>query len=100
MWLMLQQDKPDDDVIATGETHTVREFIEKVFEYVGITLEWKGEGVKEVGFVKDIRHTTYDIRKSVTPSFVSTQNTFVQQKSSFLSMTQIKQKNNLVGSQK
>src|SRR5665647_2106543 len=39
MWLMLQQDKPDDYVIATGETHSVREFLEEAFEYAG--LDWK-----------------------------------------------------------
>lgn len=49
MWLMLQQDKPDDYVIATGENHSVREFVERAFKEVGITLEWKGSGVDEKG---------------------------------------------------
>lgn len=49
MWLMLQQDKPDDYVIATGETHSVREFCEKAFEYVGIDIEWVGSGIEEKG---------------------------------------------------
>lgn len=49
MWLMLQQDEPDDFVIATGETHTVREFVEKSFACIGITIAWQGEGVDEVG---------------------------------------------------
>jgi GDPmannose 4,6-dehydratase len=51
MWLMLQQDTPDDYVLATGETHTVREFVEKAFAVVGITVEWQGEmgTVEEVG---------------------------------------------------
>jgi len=49
MWLMLQQSEPDDYVIATGETHTVREFVELAFEHVGIRLIWHGEGVDEVG---------------------------------------------------
>jgi GDPmannose 4,6-dehydratase len=49
MWLMLQQDEPDDFVIATGETHSVREFVELAFGEVGIKIEWKGEGVEEVG---------------------------------------------------
>ncbi len=52
MWLMLQQDEPDDYVIATGETHSVREFAEKAFEYVGINIAWKGKGVDEVGIDK------------------------------------------------
>ena len=49
-WLMLQQDKPKDYVIATGETHTVREFVELSFKEVGVTINWIGEGVNEKGF--------------------------------------------------
>jgi GDPmannose 4,6-dehydratase len=49
MWLMLQQEKPDDFVLATGETHTVRELIERAFDYVGIGIDWEGEGEKERG---------------------------------------------------
>ncbi len=50
MWLMLQQDKPDDYVLATGETHTVREFVETAFNEVGIKIEWKGTGIDEKGY--------------------------------------------------
>jgi GDPmannose 4,6-dehydratase len=46
---MLQQDEPEDFVIATDETHSVREFVEFAFEEVGIEIEWRGEGVNEVG---------------------------------------------------
>ncbi len=49
MWLMLQQDEPDDYVLATGENHTVREFIEKAFLHVGIEIGWEGEGIHETG---------------------------------------------------
>ncbi len=49
MWMMLQQDKPDDYVVATNEMHTVREFIEKSFGHVGIKIMWEGAGVKETG---------------------------------------------------
>ena len=48
MWMMLQQDQADDYVAATGEMHSVREFIEKSFSHVGITLDWQGEGPDEV----------------------------------------------------
>ena len=48
MWMMLQQDVPDDYVIATGEMHSVREFIEKSFAHVGRTIEWRGSGIDEV----------------------------------------------------
>lgn len=49
MWMMLQQPTPDDYVIATGETRTVREFVELAFQHVGINIEWSGEGVNEEG---------------------------------------------------
>lgn len=51
MWLMLQQDEPDDYVIGTGETQSVREFVELAFNHVGIEIEWRGEGVEEKGIV-------------------------------------------------
>jgi GDPmannose 4,6-dehydratase len=50
MWLMLQQDEPDDYVLATGITTTVRDFVSWAFEDVGIHIEWKGQGVDEKGF--------------------------------------------------
>ena len=49
MWLMLQQDTPDDFVIATNETRTVREFVETAFKVAGIQIRWEGEGISEVG---------------------------------------------------
>ncbi len=53
MWMMLQQDEPDDYVLATGETTPVRTFVEWAFEDVGIALEWKGHGVDEKGYCRD-----------------------------------------------
>lgn len=52
MWLMLQHDKPEDFVIATGVQHTVREFTTLAFHYVGIELEWQGSGIHEKGINK------------------------------------------------
>lgn len=52
MWLMLQQDKPEDYVIATGEYHTVREFCTLAFKEAGIELQWQGEGLDEKGIDK------------------------------------------------
>lgn len=49
MWLMLQADTPDDYVLGMGDTHTVREFVEKVFLYNGYTIQWSGTGDEEVG---------------------------------------------------
>ena len=50
MWLMLQQDEPDDYVIATGEQYTVREFVDRASNYFGMKIEWMGEGMDEVGY--------------------------------------------------
>ena len=49
MWRMLQQEQPDDYVIATGETHSVRDFCERAFAHAGVTLEWRGDGEEETG---------------------------------------------------
>lgn len=54
MWKILQQDKAEDFVLATGETHTVREFIEKTFEEIGIEITWKGKEEKEQGIIKSV----------------------------------------------
>jgi GDPmannose 4,6-dehydratase len=53
MWMMLQHDTPEDFVIATGETHTVREFVETAFSHVDIEIEWQGKDVDEKGIDKD-----------------------------------------------
>ena len=50
MWMMLQQEKPDDFVLATGETHTVREFVQEAFAQVGIKLRFEGKGINEKGY--------------------------------------------------
>jgi GDPmannose 4,6-dehydratase len=52
MWLILQQDEPDDYVLATGESHSVREFVEKAFAHIGRTVVWQGRGVEEKGIDK------------------------------------------------
>ena len=52
MWLMLQHDEPHDFVIATGESHSVREFCTLAFQYAGINVDWQGEGIKEKGIDK------------------------------------------------
>ena len=54
MWLILQQDQPEDFVIATGVQHSVREFTDLAFKHAGIELEFKGEGLNEVGIIKSI----------------------------------------------
>tara|TARA_B100000767_G_scaffold267869_1_gene287211 strand:+ start:7406 stop:8443 length:1038 start_codon:yes stop_codon:yes gene_type:complete len=65
MWLMLQQDEPSDLVIATGETHTVREFTEKAFGIAGYSIYWKGSGTDEVGKCSE----TNDVLVSIDPYY-------------------------------
>ena len=61
MWRMLQQEQPDDFVLATGETHTVREFIEHSAKHLGFDLVWSGEGVNEKGVDKKTGKTIIEI---------------------------------------
>ncbi|MDW7999348.1 MAG: GDP-mannose 4,6-dehydratase, partial [Thermodesulfovibrio sp.] len=71
MWLMLQAQEPDDYVVGTGESHSVREFVEKAFSYAGIEIEWKGSGTEEKGIVASInnvlnvKHSTLKIGEIV-----------------------------------
>ncbi len=65
MWLILQNDKPEDFVIATGEQHSVREFATLAFHYAGIELEWQGEGMEEKGIDK----ATGRVLVEVSPDF-------------------------------
>lgn len=65
MWLILQHDKPEDFVIATGEMHTVREFATLAFKHTGIEVEWQGEGINEKG----INKATGDVIVEVDPKF-------------------------------
>jgi GDPmannose 4,6-dehydratase len=66
MWLMLQQEKPEDFIIATGESHSVREFVNLAFYHAGIELEWKGNGAAEKGIVRsltsNLQHQTSNLK--------------------------------------
>ena len=66
MWMMLQQESPDDFVLATGETHSVREFIELAFAKVDINIEWQGSGVDEKG----INSETGDVIVEIDPQHI------------------------------
>lgn len=68
MYLMLQQEKPEDYVIATGVTTKVRTFIEMAFAEVGLTLSFKGEGVDEVGFISEINEVLFKKTTGHTPN--------------------------------
>ena len=65
MWLILQHEKPDDFVIATGEMHTVKEFCELAFKEVGIDIEWQGNGIEEKGLDKE----SGDILVEIDPKY-------------------------------
>lgn len=61
MWRMLQQDTPDDYVLATNETHTVREFVELAFREAGVEIEWRGTGAEEKGYCKKTGKLLVDV---------------------------------------
>ena len=63
MYLMLQQDKPDDFILATGESHSIREFIEESCKYIDIDIEWTGEGSDEKGIDKKTKKVIIEIDK-------------------------------------
>ena len=65
MWLILQQEKPDDYVLATGESHSVREFVEKAFAHIGRTIVWRGVGVEEKG----VEQATGEVLVEVDPRY-------------------------------
>lgn len=60
MWLMLQQDKPDDYVIATGQNNSVREFVQMSFAEIGAIIQWHGEGIDEEAVVESVSHSGLD----------------------------------------
>jgi GDPmannose 4,6-dehydratase len=60
MWLMLQQEEPEDFVLATGETTTVRAFCEMAFAHLGINLKWEGKDVNEKGIINDFNGEQFE----------------------------------------
>jgi len=66
MWTMLQQDKPEDYVIGTGQSHSVREFVEYAFHYVGIGIEWRNSGLKEKGVIEFVSRDKCPVKEGDT----------------------------------
>lgn len=66
MWLMLQQQEPEDFVIASGQMHSVREFVEAAFKHIGKEIIWEGKGIEEIGKEKD----TGTIRVRINPRYL------------------------------
>ena len=86
MWLMLQQDQPEDFVIATGKTTKVRDFVQMAFAHIGFTLRWEGDGVDEVGILDALDQSKYD--KAIWDQKLTTHSTF--QPSNLLGQTLVK----------
>jgi len=70
MWMMLQQEEPDDFVIASGEQYSVRNFVDNVASHYGISIEWSGKGVSEKGTVKSIDSDSINENSSISPGKV------------------------------
>ena len=64
IWNIMQHDTPDDFVIATGETHSVREWVEEAFKVIGAAISWNGEGLDEIGYDQD-----GNVRVKIDPQF-------------------------------
>ena len=61
MWMILQADKPEDWVIATGKTHSIRDFVKMAFKHVGITLQFKGTGIKEKAYIESCSNSKFQL---------------------------------------
>ena len=78
MWLMLQQDKPDDYVISTGVTTKVRDFVVKAFKVAGITIDYKGTGSNETGYISDIDKNIFTEVTGIKPDHLSIGQTVIK----------------------
>ncbi len=89
MWLMMQHEKPDDFVFATGETHSVREFVEKTFEHLGIKIEWRGAGENESGVIVSIDKNLLSKKTQGGKQFVKENETVVEVSPSYFRPTEV-----------
>lgn len=78
MWLILQHNQPDDFIIATGKTHSVREFCEKSFGYFGVELEFSGKGENEKGMVSSIDQNLFEERVGIKPEHIKKGDILIQ----------------------
>ncbi|MEO8572919.1 MAG: GDP-mannose 4,6-dehydratase [Pyrinomonadaceae bacterium] len=77
MWQIVQHDVPDDFVLATGSTHSVREFAEAAFAFIGITLEWTGEGAEEFGRIASIDASLFEEKIGALPDHLACGDTVI-----------------------
>ncbi|HKP70939.1 MAG TPA: GDP-mannose 4,6-dehydratase, partial [Pyrinomonadaceae bacterium] len=71
MWRIVQRDTPEDWVLATGETHSVREFAEAAFGFIGVKLEWSGAGEEEVGRISSIDASRFEEKVGSAPQHLN-----------------------------
>lgn len=89
MWQILQHERADDFVLATGETHSVREFVEKTFRHLGIEIDWHGEGVNERGIIKTINSDILFSKTNSEDIFVKENDVIVEVSSSYFRPTEV-----------
>ena len=89
MWRILQYSAPDDFVLATGKSHSVREFVEECFAYIGIELEWQGTGMDERGFAASIVAEQFRESTGITNSFIYQGDILVEVSSSYFRPTEV-----------
>lgn len=85
----MQNEKADDFVLATGETHSVREFIEKTFKYVGIEIGWRGAGENEIGVIASIDKESLSDITQISEQFVKEDQTVVRINPSYFRPTEV-----------
>ncbi len=89
MWMMMQHEKADDFVLATGETYSVREFVEKTFEHLGIQIDWLGECENETGVIVSINKDILSEKTRTGEQFVKENETIVRLSPSYLRPTEV-----------
>ena len=89
MWRILQHEVPDDFVLATGESHSVRYFIEKAFSHIGVGLTWKGTGVDEKGMISQIDNDLFTSVVSMTPGAIKINDIVVEVSPSYYRPTEV-----------
>ncbi len=87
--MIMQQKKADDFVLATGETHSVREFVEKTFEHLGIEIRWQGAGENERGVIASINKEILGDKTGISEQFVKENQKVVQVKPSYFRPTEV-----------
>jgi len=89
MWMMMQHEEADDFVLATGETFSVRDFVEKTFKHLGIEIGWRGEGAQESGVIVSINEDVLKEKTRTGESFVKPNETVVQVSPSYFRPTEV-----------